>query len=803
MTDERDQVDDRVESELRSWFKATRTPAAPPTLRAFAAQVGSGARPTAPVRRLAIGWRQGQGNRLAAAATAVAIVILAGGLLVVSGQHEVASPSPLPSASPGPSGPASIGPSIGTPTKLGEHVGTHAALAATRSGAIVAITLDEVGVNGVRSCPAGVFGSITGDGVTWAGAPAQVLSLASTSSDSGPIGLGTSADCTQTLLIVPDGTGRFSARPVDQAQLNPEPAFFATSPADSTLAAAWQADALKGGFVFWTTDGGRTWQGGTAARSLGWDEAGRFWSIAEGDPGGPLELVSSQGPGFSGTRTGIFVDTTSVAIDATAIFRDRILVARSSASVLSVPTNGGTPVALGFSASSLAAGSRFAAAVGKDMASGRAELAISTDGIRFDLAPLPAEFGASDPGLLHVAVLDDRVIVTDGPTAGPIGVWSVPITDLPPVPPTPTPIPTAQIPTQPPARVTSTWTKVTLPVAFTQPLTTGGAGGGISALPGGGFIDFARAAPDRTVVLTSPDGSAWTKVGEITGQDALGVGGPVAFNGHVYVALGGEGGGPGTPYAMQSNGAAWVSSDLAHWAKAPAQAGLSGAIFRGIAAGSANFVAIGDSEGGGPTVWTSPDGLHWGPVLVKSVFPFDLSEATGIAQTPNGLVIVGRIGEEGATWTSPDGRTWTVHSPLPHGVGFFNGIAKGPAGFVSLVSAPSAGIEVAPGDARAPVTPWTSRDGLTWHPGPSSPALFGTYASIVGVPGGYLAVGTIGLDVTEHLWSSTEGTSWVPVAGVNLGSESTATLISDDHHVLLWIYGPNGPELLVSDGVHG
>jgi hypothetical protein len=270
----------------------------------------------------------------------------------------------------------------------------------------------------------------------------------------------------------------------------------------------------------------------------------------------------------------------------------------------------------------------------------------------------------------------------------------------------------------------------------------------------------------------------------------------------VYVALGAEGGGPGTPYAMQSNGAAWVSSDLTHWSKAPAQAGLSGAIFRGIAAGSADFVAIGDSESGGPTVWTSGDGMQWKPFLAKSVFPFELSEATGITTTADGLVIVGRIGEEAAVWTSPDGRTWTVRSPLPSGSGFFNAIAEGPAGFVSLVGTPSAGIEVAPGDFRAPVTPWTSRDGITWHAGPSSPALFGTYASIVGAPGGYLAVGTTGLDESEHLWSSTDGTNWVPVAGVDLGSASTATLVSDDHHVLLWISSPSGLELLVSDGVH-
>jgi hypothetical protein len=94
MTDRQDQTDDPIESELRSWFKSRRTPAVPLTLRAFADQVGSGARPTAPVRRPAFGWRQtAPRGRLAAAATTIAIVVLAGGLLVVSGQRGPAAPT--------------------------------------------------------------------------------------------------------------------------------------------------------------------------------------------------------------------------------------------------------------------------------------------------------------------------------------------------------------------------------------------------------------------------------------------------------------------------------------------------------------------------------------------------------------------------------------------------------------------------------------------------------------------------------------------------------------------------------------
>ena len=62
MSDRRDQADDPIEAELRSWFKSRTTPAAPSTLHTFADQVGSGARPTAPLRGLTVGWRQPPGR---------------------------------------------------------------------------------------------------------------------------------------------------------------------------------------------------------------------------------------------------------------------------------------------------------------------------------------------------------------------------------------------------------------------------------------------------------------------------------------------------------------------------------------------------------------------------------------------------------------------------------------------------------------------------------------------------------------------------------------------------------------------
>lgn len=971
MSDRRDQTDDPIDSELRSWFKSRRTPAAPSTLRAFADDVGSGARPTVPVRRLAVGWRHATRGRLAAMGTSIAVVVLAGGLLLVAGQRGPAAPTASPLTSqPAMASPHSTGsPAIATPIDDGGIFGA-SGLWAVAGGRLYLSS--DFGATWVQRTlvPSVALDATSGDVLSsvfvldadhaWTASPGSGSTVPYGGQGPGydhlyvVISRTTDGGVSWQSVTIPGDWG--GTQPV-LAFADAEHGFLLLS-------------GLRGGggsVVFATTDGGANWQRVGGADSLGSvfsaSDATTLWAGNEGDAGPvsrPLVDVSRDGgrtwtdarlpglvgdifvndnpvapPVFSGQDGAVAVIAAStdtspmvrfyrssdggrtwvlaaqvhigesgstgvavvdalhyVVIDShtgqlqatsdggvtwqpatssglSAAMRLRFWDARNGVAIVQT-TNGPAPAAgvlrtadggqtwspVVITAPSSTVPSPDVTArypdgipstflgqhvyrpgdLGKTVPTGPFLLG-GWDAGTVVSACIPMIEGASNPpcpsfealaetrgGPMVIAVrwgsfpvpgapaLVLRVTAEPAPTCvsippGGCPGASVTVQDLlwagDPSASTPssTPIPTVPIPTQPPAQVTSTWTKVTLPTIVTQPITVGGPGGGPSALPGGGFIDFVPAAADRTVVLTSPDGSAWTQVGEITGQDALGVTGPVAFNGHVYVALGGEGG--GGFYGMQSNGAAWVSTDLAHWTKAPAQAGLAGAIFHGVAAGSANFVAIGDSEGGGPTVWTSPDGLHWGPVLVKSVFPFDLSEATGIAQTTNGLVIVGRIGEEGATWTSPDGRTWTVHSPLPSGSGSFDGLAEGPAGFVSLVGAPSGGIEVAPGDFRAPVTPWTSTDGVTWHAGPSSPALFGTSASIVGVPGGYLAVGTIGLDVTEHLWSSTDGTSWVPVAGVDVGSDSTLTLVSDGHHVLLWISGPNGLEVLVSDGVHG
>ncbi len=327
----------------------------------------------------------------------------------------------------------------------------------------------------------------------------------------------------------------------------------------------------------------------------------------------------------------------------------------------------------------------------------------------------------------------------------------------------------------------------------------GGPAGGMAALPGGGFIDFVPAAPTRTLIFTSADGSHWTQTGEVTGQDAAGITGPVARNGRVYVALGAEGG--GTYYGEQSNGAAWVSSDLRSWTKAPMQQALGGAEFNDVAAGPVGFIAIGFDQGG-QSVWASKDGLRWSVLTDPRAFPPASSHPGRIVRTRGGLLIVGALNEQAAVWTSPDGRSWTVHSPIPGAsIVIFDGLAVGNAGYVTLgTAAGGPGIEVAPGDFRLPVVPFVSDDGLVWRAGPSSPALFGAaISSLVPAPGGFVATGTVG--TTVGLWTSGDGLDWVPVGGVQLADASESRLVSDGRHVLLIANGQSGIRAFVSDGV--
>ena len=795
--------DERAEERLREWFASRVSIEEPTTLHEFLAAVPS----TRP--RARNGPRRFAGRRLSVIAAAIAATLIATALAVIGARLLETSPGPsqLPASGPPSFGPSSSLSTIGSPIRIGERTGTRSSLAATARGPVVVVSAGPGRAVGPGNptggpCPVSAIGSIGSGSIDWSNAPGAILEIAGTPTSIGPLGLGLSADCSESVAAVPDGSGGVAV--VSAANpMRPDAEFLAVDPLDPTSAASWVSDinGVKGGFLSWTSDGGRTWQSGTGARPVGWDGSGSFWIL--GDDG---ELARSQGPGFSSTRAGIRFDVPSpsqgqaIDLSAVAVFGDRVLVAPRAGGLQTASTSGGAATvqtSLDLRVHDLSAGSRFVAAlaVGAD---GLGVLAISSDGRTFSQSPLPSAFSATAGGAaVHVLALDDRVILSDAGPDGIVGIWSVPVTGLPIPPPAPSAAPTATVPSPPPPRATSTWTVVRPPVAATGS-TTGGQGSGIAALSTGGFIDFVTDDLKSTQVFTSPDGSTWTRIGEVSGQDASGIAPIIAFDGKRYVALGGEGG--GQFYGNQSNGAAWVSSDLRRWTKAPVQDSFGGAEFSGLAAGPSGFVAIG-FDNGGQAVWRSADGLAWTTVSDPAL-PRDSTFPSGIIFRSGRYLMLGRVEQAPAVWTSTDGRHWTAISTLPERSGFgLQGLADGSAGLVTLALG-DASVEVKPGDFRGPVVPWVSENGSSWRAGQPSAALFGAHASIVGAPGGYVAAGTVGNELTSRLWTSTDGLDWVEVAGVDLGDSSIFGVVSDGRHVLAVGVGVDGgPLLLVSDGV--
>jgi hypothetical protein len=733
--------------------------------------------------------------------------------------------SPLAAASSAVMGtPGAPGLGIGTPLLVGQRPGIEAALADTASGPVVSVYEAQVARPGPLplgsgqpvglTCPPSPVGLVRAASVSWTTADQPILALAGDASAPGPVGIGFSADCAHMTVLAPQTATSWWATAAPSF-MGAGVWYLGMAPGDPSSAVAWSPAsgqlAMKGGFESWTGDGGRTWTSGMTdpAMPAGWNWSGAFWQV------GPGRLVVSRGPGFSDNPaasipTDVTWDPSAGQVPplmATGVFRDHVLLGVRDAALESVATDGSGTTRLHVAAWRISAGSRFVAVEGRDLASGAPTLAVSSDGVHFVMVALPAEFARAPTDSVALLALDDRVLLTDGPqTANPadqlIHVWSVPVTGAPPAPPSPTPLATPAIPSPPPAEATSTWTPVTLP-RLPSSGGFGGPGGGLAALPGGGFIDFVPASPTRTLVFTSPDGARWTQIGQVTGTDASGMSGPVASDGRVYVALGSERGGQ-DGYGMQQNGASWVSTDLRTWTKAPRQVAFEGTGWRSVAASPAGFVATGFSEAmGGSPVWFSADGLHWSLVAGDQPQASDTVEATAVIYSRGEFVMVGRLDNDAAAWTSRDGRHWTIHAPLPGGSDVvLEGLVSTPSGFLSLgTSGPP--VEVSPGVFLSPVAPWTSSDGARWTADPSSAALFGSYPTLVAAPGGYVAAGTVG-STGSGLWTSRDGTDWVPVAGVSLvpaDQLQLLQLLSDGRHVLLIEAGPSGLTALVSSGL--
>jgi hypothetical protein len=164
-------------------------------------------------------------------------------------------------------------------------------------------------------------------------------------------------------------------------------------------------------------------------------------------------------------------------------------------------------------------------------------------------------------------------------------------------------------------------------------------------------------------------------------------------------------------------------------------------------------------------VWSATDRQHWSlaelPPGRTDAFALAIAGGSGL-----GAVIVGRVGNDAAAWSSTDGVTW---QPADGGAAFveapetrMTAVLSTPSGFVA---GGFAGISNQPGSARF----WTSRDGRSWDRVPDGPAFAdGRVASIVATAGGLVAVGAtgpVGRATGSAIWRSSDGLAWERVAG--------------------------------------
>ena len=125
------------------------------------------------------------------------------------------------------------------------------------------------------------------------------------------------------------------------------------------------------------------------------------------------------------------------------------------------------------------------------------------------------------------------------------------------------------------------------------------------------------------------------------------------------------------------------------------------------------------------------------------------------------LVSVGYVypGWHPAAWTSVDGRAWELQEMGTTEFTFPVALTTGPDGTIVAVGR----------SGSAPIA-WTSQDGRSWQP--HGVAILGDgkvaerMTTVVAVPGGYLAGGSVGpelLDRHARFWRSTDGATWTPV----------------------------------------
>ena len=169
-----------------------------------------------------------------------------------------------------------------------------------------------------------------------------------------------------------------------------------------------------------------------------------------------------------------------------------------------------------------------------------------------------------------------------------------------------------------------------------------------------------------------------------------------------------------------------------------------------------------------PSVTTSPtpSGQQQLSVLQSMALAGD-DEIRAIIEFDGGLIGVGRHGDQGAVWLSPDGASWTLApdlpatEPLDYAATTMTSIVQGPGGLVAVGTWQTI-------DVSTPRI-WYSADGQRWSSVYSPSGFERIDALAVGGPG-YVAVGVIsddGFTGRPQVWTSPDGRDWT--AGDSLG----------------------------------
>lgn len=200
------------------------------------------------------------------------------------------------------------------------------------------------------------------------------------------------------------------------------------------------------------------------------------------------------------------------------------------------------------------------------------------------------------------------------------------------------------------------------------------------------------------VALFSADGTSWFSHEIPASHPGSSIVSVAWRDGH-FVAVGGG----GEPLAAVS----WISTDGRAWTRVPIIEENHQASLTSVAVGPDSFVA-GGMQLGHPATWSSPDGASW----TVADLPGSLADDPGRIRYTGGHFFFPIGGD--AMWVGTDGRHWTKVTVPGFGVGVFDVIAiRG--GFVAVGRTS--------GNNQAGIVATWAGDGMQWRLAPPDPTL--------------------------------------------------------------------------------